>query len=262
MNRPVRSTRKSVSYDEDAPPTWVRDPWIARVKGHLDSWAYMTVKERLVDLEPFFEAAMSSPECVAYYFRFRDTMAAKILELSAEAWGHGVSIVPLHRRVIRFLKGLKELDCYRATPKYVRQVPMGIPVVMGIPMQAPAEIIAEVVVAPAVVAEAVAPPAVVAEVVAPVVVAEVVVAPAVVAEVVVAPAEVVAPPAKKEAPSMAEEIAAMVLHKVGALERELADRKRAHEEDMATLLALITEKDARISELEARLRKVADALAH
>jgi hypothetical protein len=60
--------------------------------------------------------------------------------------------------------------------------------------------------------------------------------------------------------AVAEEIAAMVLHKAGALERELADRKRAHEEDMATMLALLTEKDARISQLEGQLQKIADAL--
>lgn len=236
MNRPVRSTRKSVCYDEAAPPTWVRDPWIARVKGHLDSWAGMTVEERLVDIEPFFEEAMSSPECVAYYYRFRDTMAAKILELSADAREHGVSFVSLQRRLFQFLKGLKKLDCYRVAPKY-------FPKVMVAPVQAPA-VVAEVVVAPAVVAEVVVAPAVVAEVVAEVVVEK-----------------GVAPPAKKEAPSMAEEIAAMVLHKVGALEKELADRKRAHEEDMATMLALLTEKDARITELEARIQSAAKALA-
>jgi len=256
-----------VSYDEAAPPEWIKGPWCKGVKDYLDKWQPLTPKERLALIEPMWEMVMSAPECVAYHSKFRDTMTSKLYELSAAAREFGVSLVPLQRRVFHWLKELKKMDCYRATPKYVSKVPMGIPVVMGIPLQAPAEVVVapvqapavvpEVVVAPvqapAVVAEVMVAPAVVAEVVAPAVVAEVVVAPAVVAEVVVAP-----PPA--QAPSMAEEIAAMVLHKVGALERELADRKRAHEEDMATLLALITEKDARISELEGRLRKVAAAL--
>jgi len=248
-----------VSYDEAAPPEWIKGPWCKGVKDYLDKWQPLTPKERLALIEPMWEMVMSAPECVAYYFRFRDTMTSKLHELAAEARMQGASLVRLQRKVFHWLKELKKMDCYRPTPKYVSKVPMGIPVVMGIPLQAPVQAPAEVVVAPvqapAVVAEVVvAPvqaPAVVAEVVA-----EVVVAPAVVAEVVAEKA--VAPPA--QAPSMAEEIAAMVLHKVGALERELADRKRAHEEDMATMLALLTEKDARISELEGRLRKVADAL--
>ena len=234
-----------MSYDEAAPPEWIKGPWCKGVKDYLDKWQPLTPKERLALIEPMWEMVMSAPECVAYYFRFRDTMTSKLHELAAEARMQGASLVRLQRKVFHWLKELKKMDCYRPTPKYVSKVPMGIPVVMGIPLQAPVQAPAEVVVAP------VQAPAVVAEVVA-----EVVVAPAVVAEVVAEKA--VAPPA--QAPSMAEEIAAMVLHKVGALERELADRKRAHEEDMATMLALLTEKDARISELEGRLRKVADAL--
>jgi hypothetical protein len=246
MSRPVRSTRKIVSYDEAAPPKWVRDPWAARIKSHMEKWQPLTPKERVGLIEPFFEAIMSSPECVAYYASFRELMPSKLYELSADARVYGASFVPLQRRLFQFLKGLKELDCYRTTPKYVPKI---VP-----PVVAPV-VVAEVVVAPAVVVEekVVAPEVVVEKVVAPEVVVEKVVAPAVLVEKAVALAA--APP------SAAEEIAAIVLHKVGALEKELADRKRSHEEDMATMLALLTEKDARISSLEGQLQKIADALA-
>jgi hypothetical protein len=266
MNRAVRSTRKIVSYDEAAPPKWVRDPWAARIKSHMEKWQTLTPKERVGRIEPFFEAIMSSPECVAYYASFRELMPSKLYELSADARVYGASFVPLQRRLFQFLKGLKELDCYRATPKYVPKIvpPVVAAEVVVEKAVAPAVVVekamvAEVVVAPAVVA----PEVVVEKVVAPEVVVEKVVAPAVLVEKAVAPAVLVEKAVALAAapPSAAEEIAAMVLHKVGALERELADRKRAHEEDMATMLALLTEKDARISELEGRLQKVADALA-
>jgi hypothetical protein len=231
MNRPVRSTRKIVSYDEAAPPAWIKDPWCKRVKGYLDKWATLTPKERLPLIEPFFESIMSSPECVAFYPTFRDTMTSKLHELAAEARVHGVSLVRLQKRVFHWMKELKKMDCYRATPKYVSKV------------------VVPVVVAPVVAEKLVEPPVMVAEAVVEKVVAPVVVAP------VVVPAMVSVVPL-----AVAEEIAAMVLHKAGALERELADRKRAHEEDMATMLALLTEKDARISQLEGQLQKIADAL--
>ena len=115
---------------------------------------------------------------------------------------------------------------------------MGIPVVMGIPIEAPPP--AELVVAPAPVEVVVAP----ALVVAPV---EVVVAPALVVEEVVAP-------------SVAEEISVTILAKVGALESELTNRKRAHEEDVATLRALLAEKDVEIAALTEKIRKSLQAL--
>lgn len=248
MNRPVRSTRKIVSYDEAAPPKWVSDPWAARIKGQIDTWQPLTPKERVGRIEPFFEAIMSSPECVAYYYKFREHIPSKLYELSADARVHGASFVSLQKRVFQFLKGLKELDCYRATPKYVPKI---VPPVVV----AEKAVVAEVIVAPVVVAPVVVAPVVVAP-------AEVVVAPVVVAEVVAEKA--VAPAIVEKAvapPSVAEEIAAMVLHKVGALEKELADRKRAHEEDMDTMRFLLTEKDARITALEGQLQKIADALA-
>ena len=175
---------------------------------------------------------MSSPECVAYFARFRDVLAYKLRELAVEASAFGKSFRHLQRKVNRFLRELKKHDCYRTVASCPpRRIVMGIPVVMGIPIEAPPPLVVAPVVAPALV---VAPP-------------ELMVAPALVVEEVVAP-------------SVAEEISVTILAKVGALETELTHRKRAHDEDVATLRALLAEKDVEIAALTEKIRKSLDAL--
>ena len=226
MSRPVRSSRKAVCYNEAVPPSWICDPWIACLKGYLDKWAVSTPVERLALIEPMWEFAMSSPECVAYFARFRDVLAYKLRELAVEASAFGKSFRHLQRKVNRFLRELKKHDCYRTVASCPpRRIVMGIPVVMGIPIEAPPPVVA-----PALV---VAPP-----------------------ELMVAPALVV----EEVAPSVAEEISVTILAKVGALESELTNRKRAHEEDVATLRALLAEKDVEIAALKDKIRKSLHAL--